>query len=350
VTTTRRAFLVGFGLTVLSLGALWCANVAYAAKPPGGGGGGSHTGLILYSTYQVPTTIYQMYEDGSSKAAALPPGVTGLPSSGSYGGARWWLASGVDPDTGFYEIFAFRADGSSNVQLTSLAADGFDVANAEPRWSNDLLDSSVTLLAGKDVDNDSDTDACVLRLPIGGADVAAIESGAAPRLTAADCEMLLVLPPDPSFAYACSSNPSQLAYLVGSTVWVRTLAANPNDPPTDVPIHTASKIKLGTWAHDGSRIAFYTLNTSAYGGVWTIRPDGSGLVKVKSNSGTMSYGSPFWSPDSQELLVLTIKDRGFGVWYYNLARMPAGGGTLTTLTNDLTQSLGQSPVGWVPYP
>ena len=55
-----------------------------------------------------------------------------------------------------------------------------------------------------------------------------------------------------------------------------------------------------------------------------------------------------WSPNGQELLLHTIKDRGFGTWYYNLARIPAGGGTLTTLTGDLLQTKDKTAVGWVP--
>ena len=333
---------------------------ASAAKP--GGGGGAHSSLIIYSTFSEPVQFYQMYEDGSSKSAALPQGVSGDPSSKAHGGSRWWLAAGFDPDTGFREIFAFRSDGSSIVQLTELGLDGFDCFD-QPRWSNDLLDSSMTIQAVRDTDATPGPDTYfVLWLPISGADVAAIESGAEPRLTGADCVPLLETPmaasPSESSVYreqyACSSDPSKFAYVMDnldtndSTLWVRTLAANPNDPPIDVAIHTtAAGLKLATYAHDGGRIAFTTVNTSSYGGVWTIKPDGTGLLKVKSNSGTTSYSVWYWSPNSAELLLRIIKARP-GDWYYDIGRIPAAGGSITVLTGDLAQTLGKNAPGLDP--
>jgi hypothetical protein len=304
-----------------------------------------------------------MYEDGTGKTAALPPSVYGVPSSRTYGGSRWWLGVDIDPDTGFTEVFAFRGDGSSKVQLTELGADGIEGLD-QPRWSNDLQDTCVTTQVVWDADPvDGTKETCVLRLPIHGDDVALIGSGLKLRLTGDECKIILAMPlPSPGDStaysgYACSSDPSKLAYLMsnlnanGDTIdrtdWVRTLAADPDDPPVDVEIHTAAKLNLATWSHDGSHIAFYTVNTSSYGGVWTIKPDGSGLLQVKTNNGTMSYMHPHWSPDSKELLVMMMKAR-IGDWYYDLARMPASGGTLKVLTNDLPQTLGKSPEAWVP--
>jgi Tol biopolymer transport system component len=191
-------------------------------------------------------------------------------------------------------------------------------------------------------------------------DIAAIRLGA-PPFTAADIEF--VLPHPLGYVdYSWSNNDGMPAYLklnydsagnnVSRTLWVRAL-----DPPSDVPIYTRTNaegaISSGgsssyfQCSPDGSRIAFNTHNSSSYGGVWTIKPDGTGLLKVKTNSGTMSYSSRGWSPNSTELLLETIKAR-IGDWYYNIARMPAGGGTLTTLANDVPQTLGKTAVGWVP--
>ena len=203
-----------------ALYAICSVDLVSAAKP--GGGGGTHTSLILYSTYQSPTTIYQMYEDGTGKAAALPPSVYGVPSSRTYGGSRWWLAADIDPDTGLSEVFAFRSDGSSHVQLTQLGADGIELGD-QPRWSNDLLDSSVTAQVGWDADPvDGVNETYVLRLPISGADVAAIALNPLLRLKGVDCEILLAIPaasPGDSSAYggyACSSDPSKLAYVMSN--------------------------------------------------------------------------------------------------------------------------------------
>ena len=354
-----RSASIGFLSVLVALGVVCSScivNVVSAAKP---GGGGTHTSHIYYSTWQSPPTIYQMYEDGAGKTVAVTPGVYGVPSSWAYGGSRWWLAVDIDPVTGFSEVFAFRGDGSANVQLTELGVAGIQVGG-QPRWSNDLLDTSVTSEVGWDVDPvDGAQETYVLRLPIRGAEVAAIAADSALRLTIDDCEFLLSMPaPSPGDSsvysgYACSSDPSKLAFLISNldangdtidrTIWVRTLS----DPPVNVPIHTAAKLSLSEWSHDGSRIAFYTVNTSAYGGVWTIKPDGSALLQVKTNNGTTSYMYPHWSPDSKELLVMMIKARA-GDWYYDLARMPASGGSLTALTNDLPKTLGKSPEAWLP--
>jgi hypothetical protein len=351
----RNSWCIRLLLVVVCVAALWRLDEAFAGKP---GGGGTHTSLILYSTWRTPATIYQMYEDGTWKSVALTPGVYGVPSSRTYGGSRWWLGVDIDPNTGFTEVFAFRGDGSAHVQLTELGAAGIQVGD-QPRWSNDLGDTCVTAQVGWDADPvDGTNETYVLRLPISGADVALIGSGLKFRLTGADCEVLLAIPaasPDDSSSYggyACSSDPSKLAYVMnnfysppgGRTIWVRTLI----DPPVeDVPVHTAEKLNLAAWSHDGSRIAFYTVNASSYGGVWTIKPDGSGLLQVKTNNGTMSYMYPHWSPDSKELLVMMMKSR-IGDWYYDLARLPASGGTLTVLTKDLPQTLGKSPEAWLP--
>jgi hypothetical protein len=212
-----------------------------------------------------------------------------------------------------------------------------------------------------DVDGDTVREVCIIRLPITDATIEAIAAGA-PLLTDADCEILLTVPYQQpgdtstyTFRYAVTSDPTLLAYQmynldangdpVNETLWVRT--ATPAGP-VDVPVHT-NNFGAFDWSHDGTAFLYVTGNSSSsYGGIWRINADGTGLTKLKSNNGTTSYRLGPWSPDDQEVIVHSIKDRGFGRWYYNINRMPALGGSLVNLTGDLEQTLGKFADAWVP--
>jgi hypothetical protein len=369
VNSTKR-WAAAVLVVVTGLTGLWGLNLATAGRP--GGGGATHTSTIVYS-YQ--NAVYRMYEDGTGKTQVLPTGVAGIPSSKVYGGSRWWLTLADALGDGHAEIFAFREDGSPPVQLTACSPGGvYPGGNFQdpPSWSNDLQDTCVTINATADIEGDPTHHNYVIRLPIIG-DIGWMESQGLLPLTAADCEFILpAKPPNPGdpgqfaetypWIYTCSSDPSEVAYLVtnyradgstsGYTIWVRTLPDVPGDPPVDVPIYTAPKLKLYpfSWSHDGNRIAFYTYNTSTYGGTWTINPDGSGAVKVGSNSGTQNLYPNAWSPDSSELLLFTEKiSIDISKYQYQLARMPAGGGRQTVLTGDLLATSQKSSAGkWFP--
>ena len=352
---------VGVVLVALAAGLIEVGPVS-AAKP--GGGGGSPPGKIYYTTNTFPDTIYQMNPDGSGKSAALPPDVIGVPSGRVYDGERWWLMSleieGSDPNDFKAEVFAYRADLPEPIRLTNLTAHGVGGGD-QPQWSNDLLDSSATLHVNWDVDGDTVREVCVVRLPITDATIEAIAAGA-PLLTDEDCEILLTVPylqpgddTEYAFRYAASSDPSKLAYTmynldangtrVSATLRVRT--ATP-DGQVDVPLHT-DRITSFRWSHSGATFLFGTANSSSsYGGVWRINANGTGLTQLKSNNGTMEYGPGPWSPDDQHVLIHSIKDRGFGRWYYNINRMPATGGSLVNLTGDMTETIAKFAFTWVP--
>src|SRR5262245_28256709 len=317
LTFVRKCAVAGL-VALTCLGGLWSVQLSFAGKP--GGGGSGHTSLIYYSFWTTPSTTYQMYEDGTGKTQALPTGVNAVPSGRLYGGSRWWLTVDPDPVTGFDEIFAIRADGSAAVQLTAAGPDGLDFAQ-DPQWSNDLQDTFVTVNVG------TSTGTFLCWLPVSGADVAAIQAGLLPPLQGADIESILPphTGPDPNYwphvawVYSWSNQPGKLAYLVynfdsagngtGTTVWVRDYGTSFSNPPTDTPIFTG-KIPGNNnlfWSHDGSKIAFHALNTSSWGGVWTVRPDGTGAVRVVSNNTSTDYGPCGWSPDSSQLLVEQVK-------------------------------------------
>ena len=74
------------------------------------------------------------------------------------------------------------------------------------------------------------------------------------------------------------------------------------------------------WSPDGQRIVFAARSTEL--GVYTIRPDGTGLVKVAPSTSRPSY--PTWSPDGQTIL---YDDAA------TIFTVPASGATPTALTS-----------------
>ena len=358
--TTAGTWLKRTALTFMCVCGLWGLSSAFAGKPGGGGGGGggtTHTSVIAFA-YQ--NAMYEMYEDGSGKTQVLPAGVFGAPSSRIYGTSRWWLTTDLDPVTGFSEIFAFREDGSA-VQLTEFGPDGFivpyppDGGTDQPRWSNDGLDRFFT------VTGDNST---LWRVWVSGDEIAVIEADPTLRKTVADLEFIMGTY---SKNYAWSNLDSTFAHQepdydgngaeISQTIWVRILPGTPQNPggdPLDIPVYTGTKITLKpwSWSHDGSRIAFNQRNTSEWGGVWTIRPDGTGLLRVCTNSGTMNYYHQGWSPNSQELLIGTEKVTiDISKYQYQLVRMPATGGKQISLTSDLVSTRFKTADGrWFAYP
>jgi hypothetical protein len=357
VTTAHRIFVAAVGLTLASWGGFTSHDEASAGKP--GGGGSTATGQIYFTMDDGPNdAIWRIDDNGSGKVQVLPTGVFGVPSSRVYGDSRWWLTFGADPVTGATEIFSFRDDGSPPVQLTAVGpAIGFvGPAVTDPRWSNDGQDTFVSVHGYATINGVEGAN--LFRLPIVG-DIGAMQDLGLLPLTPADCEVILPPRGNPYHlpAYSWSPHASTLAYIeqyddsgntIDRTIRVRVLPVDPGDLVIDVPIYTHEDLIGGpVWSPDGSRIAFNTSNSSAWGGVWTVRPDGTGAVQVLRNSGTMSYGCSHWSPNSQHLLLRTVKAR-LGDWYYHIARMPAGGGTPTVLTKDLPQEASKWTLGWFP--
>lgn len=57
-----------------------------------------------------------------------------------------------------------------------------------------------------------------------------------------------------------------------------------------------------SWAPNGGTIGFLRVDTTTFqGGIWVVRPDGSGLHRILSR--LKNIGEPVWSPDGSRLLV-----------------------------------------------
>jgi hypothetical protein len=347
-------------LTMLVLPASFFAHHAYGA-PKGGGSSPPEATSQIYFYYA--NAIHQMSADGSGKSQVLANGEFGRPSSRTYGGLRWWLTlEVVDLNTERQELFAFNELGET-VQLTDTTVAGFRLEGT-PQWSADRQDTFVSLHARVDPGIEDRGGEDVIRLPLHGEDIAAIGAGLLPRLTGDDCEF--VLPPSPNrpelrSMYAWSKDPLIFAYLrinygsdgreIDRTIWVRMLPATAEGMPMDVPIYTAFGLSLpiGAWSPDGSRLLFNRYNSSVDRQIWTIKADGSGATKVLASNGTTFYDGYTWSPGGGELLIMSTKTSiDISKYQYQILRMPAGGGKLTSLTGDLPPTAHKGVSAWLP--
>lgn len=365
--TTANWCLVGGFLVGAWFASTWEPNAAKAAKPPPPP---PPAGKIYFT--QLHTT-YQMSPNGSGKVALGLPSVLPtpgggiqpvylLPSSRTYGGLRWWLTyQHTFDEAGDFagsEVFAYQEGNSQPVQVTAMAADnmwipGIYSSTASPRWSGDGLDSFISFIVRDNFDeNAPNVRDHLCRIWIDGDDIAAIAAGA-PPLTAGDFEFLFT---DFSlFSYGWSSDPDVLAYRSGlgsiGDIRVRVLGQDPENPVADYPIVVGvyGGLPSECWSPDDTRITFTTGNTQSWGGVWTVNADGSNLRQVATNTSKWTYGAQLWSPDGSQLLITTVQDRGpYNPRYYNLARMPAAGGTITVLTGDMNPEFGKTAKAWFP--
>ena len=79
------------------------------------------------------------------------------------------------------------------------------------------------------------------------------------------------------------------------------------------------------WSPNGQRIAYMSATSQTAWNAWTMKPDGSGKLRVKVNAGMAR-----WSPDSNQLVYVKMIGGHFQIYAMN-----ANGSGETRLTNDL---------------
>lgn len=400
--TQRRRFVGSLTIT-LAIGAmlggsLWAGKGGKGSK---GGGDSKLAGTIYFQDnapgFSGPQGVVQvmgMKADGSGKFLALPAGITGPPSSLTYGenGDRWWLTLAKVPDwpdeleTAFHtELFAIppepgQPDGLEPVQITDLFdSDCGDSENQYPvaiesgwvRWSNDGLDNdgldSDASFKGHDYRDNTNN---IYRLPVKEASGDVFPSQCLPY-GLEDLELVLkssLAMDDEGRAmhvdgFDWSPDGTQLALFVGYTLvdlerdprpelpvilYVKTVGGDPTDLGSPIWTGVWSYGGWLDWSPDGSRIAFVGwARPDSYGAVWTIAPDGSAADHVLSIKSRDDFRYPCWSPDSKQIALTVI--RGFNYpWDKYIATCPAHGGGVTLLTRDLDVATGKAPVAWVP--
>jgi len=104
------------------------------------------------------------------------------------------------------------------------------------------------------------------------------------------------------------------------------------------------------WSPDGTRIAVH-LQEGSSSGIFTISPDGGGLVQITRESGERRDNMPIWSPDSK-YIAFGRQGRGFltegGLYDISgdVYRVPSGGGSAVNLTKDMENRGTKWPDAW----
>jgi Tol biopolymer transport system component len=330
-------------LALAAVFAVLSSTNVYAQKKPGGGGGGGDTtpvppGTIHFSQSTADSWYYAdmtMKADGSAKTqiGLREQGNWLEPSYQLHGGHRWFLNT---RDTGVtnWELFASTADGDL-VPVMNHA----DLGIASIRWArNDSFLSFVGYSYNSTIDEYEED------------------------LYVADVEWISDRPVFGEPRKVLSLGYSDTSIALGAYDWSpagdELVYEDWSFISGDIEIRVARFLESGevetrylgngwipTWSPDGNWIAY------GKGGIWKIRPDGSGLVQLTTLASGQSHTDQVWSPDSLHLAftqktTTTTTKRGVTTTTstYDILRIPATGGTATNLTTDTAADCWS--IGW----
>ena len=320
---TQRRNVLLTGLCLLTLGGLFCGT-ATAAVPPG---------TIYFSRYN--GDYMSMNGDGTGKKV-VP---VSIPSYQQHAGSRWSLGGGyidgpLDPNGNPpWELFASNASGRQ-IQLTG-DPDTVWNSSVAPSWGKN--DSFVSFAGVRNTATGV----------IGGLFVVAIDWSSGIPIAGAP---VLVLPTSVTagswwgwsvpnlYKHDWSPTGTEVVYEAQNLAGIQQLYVASFSPLGVVTRElTVGSSASPTWSLDGSRIAFHR------GEIWTIKPDGTGSLKLTLYSLTKTeerrQSDPTWSPDGAYLAFTdVVTKRSSGASTVSVRRIPASGGSIINLTSGLGNS------------
>lgn len=337
-----KAFSTPFKSVSTALLALILAvsDVSLAAKPPADGGGGGGTvpaGTIYFEQGDFPSASRSMKADGSGKVA----GLKGEPSHQLHDGIRWSLTTRLispELEPSEYELIAISDQGHSlSLGLTNTMDFG-------GRWAKD--DSFLSYEATVEGPDG----------PSAGVYIAQVDWNLGVPLIGAPVKVLNInldadLYPD-TYGGDWSPLGDEYVYVretqtgTGSAVYSLEVVTFFNDGTTETRGLVSDSFGFDPeWSPDGTQIAY-----QGSGGIWTIRPDGTGAVKISSASWPTTHHYPHWSPDSEQLVFTQstrnrlLKGQVFYTYSYDILRISATGSGKTNLTSDTADNC--FAIGW----
>jgi hypothetical protein len=339
---------------------LFAASLADAKPPKSPTTPPTPAGLVYYHDGM---GVMQMKADGTEKTFLFPVKTGEIaPSSKMYGGKRWWLVNLYPDDDGPANLFA--TNGLSWIQITDSGivdnGDGTETLAffwGTPSWSNDGQDSFCSIHARRGTrllgsSDSSKIEAVIYRFKISASDLEAMSLiGYEPLIFDGDplatpvINTAATLMGDALGPHHWSPDGNQIAFTnknpgdVGPVLRVADVSDGPVPASTGLVLfnnNTSNGVLSVQWSPNGQRIAF---STTAQ--VYTINPTGSNLVNLTSGF------QPYWSPDSLRLTyrIRTTNNRSnlYNTSFYDIATIPAGGGSIVNLTTDGFLKFG---LGW----
>lgn len=340
-------------LSVLAL-ALLATAPSQAAKP---GGGGTPQGTIYYigpwpnATGGGTSVMTTMNPNGSNKTV-LGLGLFGVPSHATPGGHRWFVYTSVIPGeycpdgvTKRIEIFALRDDFDVNtnnspvtkVQLT-------DDITLQPRVSTAEWvpgNGQVSFMARRWTSAEPGATVVEAGIYTGtlvfGADGGIAGLAAQPAAPAIPLPLVELTPGDPwpdMETYSWGPAGDMVAYSIraGTELWVADLSG------ARLRIYSGG-VHMPQWSPDGSKIAF------SGGGIYTVKPNGTGLKRLVANTATWGYSHAKWSPDGQHV-IFGGDSQGGNADLFRAAASGAGLVQLTFTPAPFRESVYEAQGGW----
>lgn len=310
--------------------------------------------------YWMQDTFWKMKADGSGKTPVAPAAsIPGFyqPSSLVYGnGDRWYLSTErPDPSVGWEDIYAYRVVGGQiqKVRVTSFNTQMF-AYRWTLQWSNDGEDSFISFKA-QDIreywDNGENEDLLkdgIYRIHVSGAQIqAAADDEPGNPVVEMPFDMSAVEHVVSAYTYhelfgwyTWSPDGNRIAYSYKPTVETQYASLLLHNLTTAQTTPILAREPSGfSWSPSRDELLtndFRVYNLSG-GLLRTV------LIGDKSNG----YSQPRWSPDGNHLVFRHDKIKGGVSNAFAIARIPATGGTIVQLTNDLNASLVKTVKGWV---